>query len=61
MTSQQLALAAMTRMAQEQRAQIRRLVQLLMDVLNEVPGSRAEASHYVLVETKLYQYIEGEA
>ena len=57
MTSEE-ELAAMTKLAQEQRAQIRRLVNLLLDVLDKKHDSEARASHYIFIETTLYEYIE---
>jgi hypothetical protein len=59
MTSEE-ELAVMTRLAQEQRAQIRRLVNLLLNLLDEKPESRERANHYIFIETTLYEYIEVE-
>ena len=51
-------LAAIIEMAQRQQEQIRRLVNLLLDVLDKKHDSEARASHYIFIETRLYEYIE---
>ena len=52
-------LAAIIEMAQRQQEQIRRLVNLLLDVLDKKHDSEARASHYIFIETELYKEIEA--
>lgn len=53
-------LTAVVKLVRGQRRQIKRLVNLLLDVLDKKPKSKAAALHYIFIEATLYELIERE-